>query len=62
MQSAVIVFPGSNCDRDMARAIELVLALPSRPSFIMKYSAEPKLARIAKNATMTRYFMEWIIP
>ena len=24
MRSAVIVFPGSNCDRDMARAIELV--------------------------------------
>ena len=44
-----------------ARAIELVLALPSRPSFIMKYSAEPKLARIAKNATMTRYFMSRII-
>ena len=24
MNSAVLVFPGSNCDRDMARAIELV--------------------------------------
>jgi phosphoribosylformylglycinamidine synthase len=46
MNSAVIVFPGSNCDRDMARAIELVSGrtpamvwhrdtdLPARTDFI----------------------------
>ena len=44
-----------------ARAILLVLALPSVPSFIMKKSAAAKLAIMAKKATATKYVMHWII-
>lgn len=40
-----------------ARAMWLVLALPSRPSFIMKKSAVPRLPRMATNANATRYVM-----
>lgn len=36
-----------------ARAMLLVLRLPSVPSFSMKKSADPKLARTAKNAKAT---------
>ncbi|HET9427452.1 MAG TPA: phosphoribosylformylglycinamidine synthase subunit PurQ [Allosphingosinicella sp.] len=38
MKSAVIVFPGSNCDRDMAEAIRLVTGRP--PEMIWHRSAE----------------------
>ena len=38
-----------------------VFALPSCPSFIMKYSAEPRLATMARKASTTRYFMPSII-
>lgn len=44
-----------------ARAMLLVLALPSRPSFIMKKSAEAKLPRMAMKTMMTKYFMNRII-
>ena len=44
-----------------ARAMLLVFALPWVPSFIMKKSAEARLARIARNASATRYVMDWII-
>ena len=40
----------------------LVLGLPFWPSRIMKYSAEPRLAKIATNASNTRYLMKAIIP
>ena len=45
-----------------ARAMLLVLGLPSRPSRIMKNSAEPRLPMMATNARSTRYFMGAIIP
>ena len=38
-----------------ARAMLLVLRLPSVPSFSMKKRADPKLARTAKNASATMY-------
>ena len=44
-----------------ARAMLLVLALPSAPSFIMKNSAAARLAMMAKNASATRYVMCEII-
>ena len=44
-----------------ALAMPLVLALPLVPSFIMKKSAAPKLAMMAKKAMATRYVMHWII-
>src|SRR5678809_710011 len=34
MRSAVIVFPGSNCDRDLATALEQVTELPEGIDFI----------------------------
>lgn len=48
-----------------ARAMPPVFGLPSAPfpePFIMKYRAEPKLARMAMNAIETRYVMKRIIP
>ena len=44
-----------------ARAMLLVLALPSVPSFIMKKSAAAKLAMIAKKANATKYVIQGII-
>ena len=44
-----------------ARAMLLVLTFPLAPSFIMKKSAEAKLASMAKKANATRYLMPWII-
>ena len=38
-----------------------VLALPWVPSFIMKNRAEPRLARMARKASATRYVMLGII-
>lgn len=44
-----------------ARAMLLVLGLPFLPSVIMKYSAEPRLARMATKPRATRIFMAAII-
>ena len=44
-----------------ARAMLLVFAFPSVPSFIMKKSAAAKLAMMAKNASATKYVMQRII-
>jgi len=44
-----------------ARTMLPVLGRPSSPSRIMKNSAEPRLAMIARKATMTKYFMPAII-
>lgn len=44
-----------------ARAMLLVLALPSLPSFNMKKSAAARLARMAKNASATKYVISGII-
>ncbi len=38
-----------------ALAMWLVLAFPLRPSFIMKNSAEPRLARMATKAIANKY-------
>ncbi len=40
----------------------LLLGLPLAPSFIMKYRADPRLARMATKASATSNFMEAIIP
>ena len=44
-----------------ALAMLLVLAFPLVPSLIMKKSAVAKLARMAKNATATKYVICGII-
>ena len=44
-----------------ARAMLLVFAFPSVPSFIMKKSATAKLAMMAKKVIATRYVIHGII-
>ena len=62
---AVKMQTNKNTDSPMrnakARAMLLVLAFPSVPSFIMKKSATARLAMMAKKAIATRYVINEII-
>ena len=62
---AVKMQTNKNTDSPMrnarARAMLLVFAFPSVPSFIMKKSATARLAMMAKKAIATRYIMRRII-
>ena len=48
-------------DRPTRMARATAILLPLAPDFIMKNMAVPRLATIATNAVMTKYFIDRII-